>query len=406
MADLSDVLNALKSAALTALYPPILAIGGTATAGDVLSVTATPAKGAAFTFAYTVGGADTLADMASGLKAALQNSAPLLCGLSATVSGTVLTFAATPGFWSLAASVTGAGSETLMISSVPAGNLSPVAEAAVLAVSGWPVAGDLDAVAASVAAPPVRAIVSAFAAPGRFRDTTRYPLEWTAFQQPTPTLAIAVSGTAATISGTPGGGQVVALIIGFAASRKAYAYAVQANDTLASVAANLAALIAVDTAATASGATITVPAAFSLIGRVGVVGVAMKELRRQMQRFWLTIWAPSPAVREAVAAPIAVGLANTDFLTLADGTAARVVPCGDDLLDDPQKANLYRRCLAYDIEYPTTITLPASEIVVFEQQLTSSEAAQSGFTLDVSDISGNDPLGPSHQIIPEQNTFF
>jgi hypothetical protein len=387
VADSSDVFAALKSAALTALYPPSLTVGGSAAAGDVLSVTATPAQGGPageaprpIVFSYTAAAGDSPATMAYWLFAAFQAAAPLFCGLTATLAGATIAFAATPGVWTLSSQITGAASETLTVTTVPATGISPIAGAQVLAVSGWPTANDLDAVAASPAAVTtgsgsVRAIVSVFAPPGYYRNTTRYPLEWQVLAPPAKTLTATVTGNTVTIGGAGGPPQTVALIVGAGARRRVYAYPAQSWDTPASVAAGLAALVNADAPALVSGATLAIPGAFDLTARVGGQGAAIKEIARQVERFQMHVWAPSPAVRDAIGAPLRQALADTAFLTLADGTAARLVCCGDSLLDDPEKAGLYRRTLLLDIEYATTITQAAAEITVFEakQQTAAAE---------------------------------
>jgi hypothetical protein len=374
------------------MYPPSIEVGGTATAGDVLSVTATPAQGGMtglvpppFTFAYTVQTGDTPATMATGLYAAFAKTAPLLCGLTATLSGATVSFDATPGIWALTPSVEpaptnagGAASETLTVATIPATGISPIAGAQVLAISAWPTANDLDAIAASPSlqistGAPLRAIVSVFAPRGYYRNTTRYLPEWQVLTPAVPTLTASVSGNTITIGGTVSVPQTIVAIIGAASWRRVYTYTVQATDSLAWIAAQLANLINADTPAAAGGATITVPDAFDLIARVSASGAVSKELERQVERFEVHVWAPSPAVRDAVARPIRLALAATLFPTLADGTAAELRICGDHLLDDPQKAGIYRRVIMCDVEYATTWTLPAAQVAVFEAQQQAGE---------------------------------
>jgi hypothetical protein len=49
-------------------------------------------------------------------------------------------------------------------------------------------------------------------------------------------------------------------------------------------------------------------------------------------------------------------MADTSFLTLADGTAARITLAGGATLDQWENATLYRRDLLYAADYATTLT--------------------------------------------------
>ena len=133
-----------------------------------------------------------------------------------------------------------------------------------------------------------------------------------------------------------------------------------------SIAANLADLINVATPASVAGAVISVQAASSLTVRIGVIGVIGSEQRRQSVRIDINIWAPSPALRDLIAAPVRETFAQFDYLTLADGYAARCQAAADHWLDDPEKAGLYRRLLSFEVDYPTTLEVGAAEIIVFE----------------------------------------
>lgn len=238
---------------------------------------------------------------------------------------------------------------------------------AVLAVAGRPGANDLDAVAASLGMAAPRVVVSVESAPGMMRNTTRFPQRWRRKTAGPTTLTVTVdaTGTMATIGGTAPGAagpaQNIALVLRYGGSpARAFVHAVQPGDTLDSIAAALAALVDAETPATAAGAAVTIPAAFGLLGRVGGVATMQKPLMQQVERILVNVWAPAgpasaPQLRDLAAAPIKQAIAGMRFLTLADGTGGRIVTCGDALLDDPEKAGLYRRMLMYDVEYSTTV---------------------------------------------------
>jgi hypothetical protein len=93
------------------------AIGGALTVGDVLSITATPTSGAPVTFSYTTKTGDNPVSMAAGLLAAFQaTTLPSTLpngGLSAAVSGPILSLYYPTGGWTFSATVSGSASETI-----------------------------------------------------------------------------------------------------------------------------------------------------------------------------------------------------------------------------------------------------------------------------------------------------
>ncbi len=81
---------------------------------------------------------------------------------------------------------------------------------------------------------------------------------------------------------------------------------------------------------------------------------ASVEIRRQQQSFRITAWCPTPALRDATCAAVDDAFAATPFLTLADGSAARLRFTSTTTFDQSQDAALYRRDLLYSVEFPTT----------------------------------------------------
>lgn len=88
-----------------------------------------------------------------------------------------------------------------------------------------------------------------------------------------------------------------------------------------------------------------------------------REIRRQERLYMVTVWADTPAHRDAVAQAIDPVLAVTQFLTMPDGFGARLVYHNTRIIDDHQKSKLYRRDLNYSVEYATTETVTATPIV-------------------------------------------
>ena len=230
----------------------------------------------------------------------------------------------------------------------PGGISQPPAVTALCKVHrGWPLPRDLDADMKSG-----NVVVSVFAQRNATRNTSRYPRDWQPAQtQPAATMTATVSAATVTIGGTPSATQVVALIVNGVA---VYAYRPLSTDAAADVAAGLAALIP---SGSASGAVVTVPGSNPRVtARVEADALTVRELRRQEQSFTVTVWAPTPALRDAAASVVDVLFAGLDRVALADGFSARVryVSTGED--DSPQRGLLFRRDLRFLVEYPTTET--------------------------------------------------
>ncbi|MDA8256531.1 MAG: hypothetical protein M0Z99_12975 [Betaproteobacteria bacterium] len=240
---------------------------------------------------------------------------------------------------------------------------------------GWPNAASLDA-DLSVGTCHVSVFPSAAE-----RNTSRYPKDWLQQTINAPTLTMTISGQTVTVGGTipPSTNPHNVMVL---ADGQPYAYAVQTADTLTSIATALAALIAVGiSGTTSSGPVITLPAPARIeAARVGITGTMIREIRRQDRQFQITAWADTPAHRDAIAQTVDVALAATEFLTMPDGYAARLIYRGSTVIDSQQKAGLYRRDLIYTVEYATTQTATATQVTQEQINVT----AQDGTTAQIS----------------------
>lgn len=212
---------------------------------------------------------------------------------------------------------------------------------------GWPVAPVLDADLAVG-----MAHVSVSATDAALRNVTRYPRVWQTLAPATGTLAVSVEGLAAEFFGSCSTG----LLAGVMVDDETYPYAVQASDSAATVASNLAALLRqggwiVEYA----GAKLAVPEATKFVARVVAGAGALQEIRRQIQEFRVAMWCPCPALRDAMAPVLDVALMANDFIALADGSYGRVRFVNGVTTDESANAALYRRDLIYAVEYPTTL---------------------------------------------------
>lgn len=222
---------------------------------------------------------------------------------------------------------------------------------------GWPRSAQLDTDLAAG-----KAHISIFPPEGMERNTTRWPRDEEVVSTPVHTLTAVVSGNTIIIGGTVAVPQNVVAVAG---TQYAFAYAVQANDTLATIAAHLAALIAASFPGTAaSGAVITVAGKPGILqARVVSAGQIATEQKRQEKTYWITCWCPTPAMRDILAPAIDVALSQLDFITVGtEQSEARLRYVGSRVSDEGQKVQLYRRDLVYTAEYGTFTITPAYEV--------------------------------------------
>jgi hypothetical protein len=211
---------------------------------------------------------------------------------------------------------------------------------------GWPNAAALDA---DLAAGVVN--VTVFPEARHQANTTRWPDECEVVSQVSPTLTVAVEGNTATFAGVAGPGQVA----GLQADEMAVVHRIVAGDTPASVATVLASRLQTRRVAVVSGASVTVPGAGLLVGRVVADQTVRRATRRQRQGFRVSCWCPDPASRDAAASAIDTALSMQDFIALPDGMAGRLRFMASSVFDQSQDAALYRRDLLYSVDYATTV---------------------------------------------------
>ncbi|MFT8439840.1 hypothetical protein [Acetobacter fabarum] len=187
------------------------------------------------------------------------------------------------------------------------------------------------------------------------------------------TVGIDVAGVAATVSLQPDTAPsgIVGLRIRSNGSaiedRAVAAYAVQATDTEATIAAALAAQIP---GATASGASVTVPEAVVMEGAVAGYSNAVRVARRQRQLFQVTIWSASPDARDALGTALNNGMAFTDFLTDADGSTFQIETRGDWNNDAAQNNGIYMRPCRYVATYDTDTRTVMAQMLFHSAGLT------------------------------------
>jgi hypothetical protein len=241
------------------------------------------------------------------------------------------------------------------------GSSSVVAPARVKVYPGWPVPNvlDTDLLAGN-------AHVSIYPRPEE-RNTTRYEGRYQENAITPPTLTAVVIADSITIGGVVSTPQAVMLLV----NGQAYSHQVLKNDTLTSIATALAALIP---NATAVEAVITIIDAYQVSAQIITSGTATRTVRTQERLIQLVIWAPTPAIRTAIAKLIDPFLSDIKRFTLPDGSIARLIYRSSPITDILQKATIYRRDLYYSVEYATTITGTFNTIGTTQVTLTKSIA--------------------------------
>ncbi len=239
------------------------------------------------------------------------------------------------------------------VSYQPGSYLASAAGLTVKVVRGWPLQ---DALMVGLAAG--NSLVSVFSEHGMTRNVSRWFPAAVQAGTVAPTITAAVSGATVTLGGTVTAGNVVGLQAG--APLRAYATIIIAGDTLASVAARLAAKVS---GATVSNAVITVPSPLRLAAGVMMPQTVLTVTRQQEQGIRISIWAPTPAARDTLVSLIDNAMEGlktpsgflTAFFPVTAYENARLAYRTSYSTDIPARERIWRRDLVYTVEYPTTL---------------------------------------------------
>jgi len=191
------------------------------------------------------------------------------------------------------------------------------------------------------------------------QNTTRFPRIWHETQRNLATLTTSVNANEITIGGIVTVPQ--AILVTF--NRVDYGYVVQADDTLETIATNIAALIP---GASAAGNVITLTNLSTVRAVVVVSGKITKELERQWKLFFISVFTPNPDFRETLSEAIRIKIAEAIWLSLPNNTNATIFFKGANEQDIFEKNIIYQRDLVYRVEYPTTITQETTAVQSIE----------------------------------------
>jgi hypothetical protein len=193
--------------------------------------------------------------------------------------------------------------------------------------------------------------ISVFPMPETITLKTRFPAEW--YSVPAAVrLQIQQAGETATFAGEVDPGVIVGIIL----DDGAFQYQTQKGDNLWSVVESLGNLVRAQREAFVLNNTLYVPGARRYIVRAESPSMATKEIRRQSEIFKISIWCATPEIRDQASALVDLTLAGMTFLTLTDGSSARLIARGGETIDRDSDASLFRRDFLYEAEFATTLT--------------------------------------------------
>jgi len=96
---------------------------------------------------------------------------------------------------------------------------------------------------------------------------------------------------------------------------------------------------------------------------VTTAGTAVKELHRQIKDFQVTVWAPAPVLRDRIGSAIDTALAEQCQIDLDDGAPAQLFYVRQFDTDRSENWHVYRRDLIFSVNYATTQTITAPEVI-------------------------------------------
>ena len=194
--------------------------------------------------------------------------------------------------------------------------------------------------------------ITVFPVPDASRNTTRWGRLATT-SSVAAGLSVVTSGQTAIFSGTAVDGELAGLLV----NGQPFVYQAKAGDSADLIAAVLGTDVRLTQIAVVAGSSLTVPGAITFVARTSGVATVFEECARQAQDFRVSVFAPSPASRDAVCRALGSALSPIAFLMLADGTSGRLRYQKTASFDSDQVASVYRRDLIYEVEYSTTASV-------------------------------------------------
>lgn len=83
----------------------------------------------------------------------------------------------------------------------------------------------------------------------------------------------------------------------------------------------------------------------------GTTGTSTREVRRQNKQFQITVWAPTPTLRDTIAKQVDLALALTSRFAMPDDSQTVLTYVNATQSDQNQKVSIYRRDFFYAANY-------------------------------------------------------
>lgn len=170
---------------------------------------------------------------------------------------------------------------------------------------------------------------------------------------PSITTQISVSDTIITVNGPLAAGEYLTLVLDDAVICS------QTGPDVPTMLASLATEVqGHGYTAIATGNQLTVLFGHKMVVRQGGTAVMGRVTHRQKHPVMVTVWAPNPDVRRALASAIDNKIKTANKVSMPDTSQAIVVYNRTLVTDEQQAASIYRRDIIFDVEYATVEEFP------------------------------------------------
>jgi len=222
---------------------------------------------------------------------------------------------------------------------------------------GWPVPDalqrDIEAGAAHVTVWPL---------PGERKVSTGLGRPFRTVAKGKPSLQVNVNGSIIRLSGEVTADTNVQIALG----SKVFRLHFPAGITLSSVKARLSETLP---RASVIFGRVVVLSAGHITATVTTAGTVVRELRRQIKEFQVTVWAPTPVLRNRIGTLVDVTLSEQHHIDLGDHVPAQMLYARQSESDAGGNFHVYRRDLIFSINFALTQQSTASEVIATEFSL-------------------------------------
>lgn len=216
---------------------------------------------------------------------------------------------------------------------------------------GWPVPDvlqrDIEAGAVHVTVWPL---------PGERKVSTGLGRAFRTVAKGKPSLQVNVNGSIITLSGEVAADINVQIALG----SKVFRFHFPAGITLNSVRERLSEALPL---ASIIFGRIMVLNAGHITASVTTAGTVVRELRRQIKEFQVTVWAPTPMLRNRIGTLVDVTLSEQHHIDLGDHAPAQMLCARQSESDAGGNFHVYRRDLVISVNFALTQQSTASEVI-------------------------------------------